>query len=96
MLKLADHGPVDRADMLVATVLALLDDHRLYGLSSAHPVQCAAPAHLRVFLPGVGLDDISEKFVVGVNRLDMKFLRHHTGVDRCARVRNYAGCRGRL
>ncbi len=82
--------------MLVATLLALLHNHRLDGLSSTHPVQSAAPAHLRVFLSGVGLDDISEKFVVGVNWLDMKLLRHHTGVDGCARVRNDTRCRGRL
>jgi hypothetical protein len=82
--------------MLVATLLALLHDHRLDGLCSTHPVQSAAPAHLRVFLSGVGVDNISEKFVVGVNGLDMKLLRHHTGVDGCAWVRNDAGCRGRL
>ena len=82
--------------MLVATLLALLHDHRLYGLSSTYPVQSAAPAHLRVFLSGVGVNDISEKFVVGVNWLDMKLLRHHTRVNCSARVRNYAGGRGRL
>lgn len=42
------------------------------------------------------MDDISEKFVVGVNWFDMKLLRHHTRVNGCARVRNDAGGRGRL
>jgi hypothetical protein len=96
LLQLAYHSSMYRADMLVATLFALLHDYRLYGLRSTHPVQSAAPAHLRVFLSGVGLDDISEKFVVGVNWLDMKLLRHHTRVNGCARVRNDAGCRGRL
>ena len=42
------------------------------------------------------MDDISEKFVIGVDGLDVKLLRHHTGVDCCARVRNDAGGRGRF
>ena len=78
--------------MLIAALIALLHDHCLYGLCPTRPVQGAAPAHLRVFLPGISLDDISEKFVIGVNGLDMKLLRHHTGVDCRAWVGDYARC----
>jgi hypothetical protein len=82
--------------MLIAALLTQLQNYSLYGPCPTLSIQSDTTTHLRVFLPGGSLDNISEKFVIGVNGLDVKLLRHHTGVNCSAWVGDDAGCRGRF